>query len=250
MSMALVRSIVLILMCLLIMAPADCPPDKMHLDIHRIPQQTDDWCWAASAEMAMHFARSSTYVRQCLQADISDAPPGSTQPPHCCAVGADNYTNSPDSCDTQSLPDFDRFTYHADTNNSDPDSNTDGAVLSWTKLIAIIGCNQSPVVFAWKFSGGGGHTMIAIGYRTVLDADGNSVNMVEINDPETLDSDDQRVANAIEQGQTLATNAGLDPTTPGQTYITYEAFDKSPATRGSSAYHHWVDYSNITYPAN
>lgn len=55
------------------------------------------------------------------------------------------------------------------------------AALSWGDLKTEVGCKKTPVVFSWKWAGGSGHVMVAVGYE-VRAGD----NYVIVHDPQPL----------------------------------------------------------------
>ena len=118
------------------------------------PQQTQLWCWAASASMIMHYLGASS-VSQCDEAnrrlDRTD----------CC--------NSPvpAACVMEGWPEFEKYGFSATTSGA----------LSWSSLVNEIN-NNRPVVFSWGWTGGGGHLMVARGYTST-----RTDNLVDVNDP-------------------------------------------------------------------
>lgn len=103
-------------------------------------QETNMWCWAAGGEMIMKFL--GKIVPQCVQADNRF---GKT---NCCCCHL--------NCAQGGWPEYGKygFTYS---------STAWGSALSWTQLVGQINLNK-PVGFAWGWSGGGGHYMVARGY--------------------------------------------------------------------------------------
>ena len=109
------------------------------------PQEQDQWCWAATAQMTA--AYSGVSMPQCEQANVAT---GRTD---CCtdpAAAAD-----PGRCDVpgwwSQLPNF-NFTYS--------DSSW-GSAISFSQLQAETNASR-PVPYAWGWTGGGGHAMVAI----------------------------------------------------------------------------------------
>lgn len=140
---------------------ATCKPaTESHLAVTLRPQQTNMWCWAASAQMVMEFL--GVNVQQCTQANNE--------------FGRNDCCNSPTpaGCINGGWPEFDKYGFTF--------VRTSNTALTWNELRAEVanadGCGQRPFAFTWHWPGGGGHMMVAIGYQTV-----GSVNYVEINDP-------------------------------------------------------------------
>jgi hypothetical protein len=143
--------------------PSCRPAAAASLAVALNPQQTSQWCWAASGQMVMaHFGVNMT---QCTEANDR--------------FGRNDCCNSPtpSACVSGGWPEFDKhgFTY-ALTNN---------AALSWADLRAQIAarsllnpCYGQPFAFSWHWVGGGGHMMVARGYKTI-----GTTNYVQINDP-------------------------------------------------------------------
>jgi hypothetical protein len=129
------------------------------LNVPLIPQQTSEWCWAASAEMIMKYAGHD--VAQCQQANHEF---GRTD---CCL------TPAPGPCVNGGWPEFNvwQFCYL---------QTADGVALTWAQLVAEIDANR-PVEFCWAWVGGGGHAMAARGYSYLAPI--GLFPMVYINDP-------------------------------------------------------------------
>lgn len=123
------------------------------------PQQTDNWCWAASGQMTMEFL--GKFVTQCTEANNRF---GRTD---CC----DGSSCPMPNCDSGGWPEYPKYGFSASTTSS--------AALSWDELWNQINCRQDPVAFSWAWTGGGGHMMVVRGLQ--IQADGTK--MVQINDP-------------------------------------------------------------------
>lgn len=131
-----------------IMRPPGCNPEKsFQLDMKNQPQQSFEWCWAASGEMAMEFVDSQIKVCQCQQATMlfCRSCPGKG----CCTVSNDvdpcnNYfLFDPDSpCDQPAWPDFKDFGF------AEPSSTSERA-LSFRDIQTELYCNKKPVIFSW-----------------------------------------------------------------------------------------------------
>jgi hypothetical protein len=122
-------------------------------------QETPMWCWAASGEMVMTYLGSS--VTQGVQANNRFGRTDCTQrpPPSACALGG--------------WWEYSRYGYSASTRWN--------SALSWSELKAEID-NNRPVWYAWAWTGGGGHAMVAKGYME-FDFFGVPFRFVEINNP-------------------------------------------------------------------
>jgi len=121
------------------------PPATKILSTPLKPQETDQWCWAASGQMIMAFHNHD--VAQCLQANNY--------------LGRTDCCNplKPTACISGGWPEFGKYNFNFDRLSS--------AHLEWDNLREQIGCKSSPVAFSWRWiSGGGGHMMVVRGYTT------------------------------------------------------------------------------------
>jgi hypothetical protein len=166
------------------------PPASDSQPVALRSQETSMWCWAASGEMVMEFLSASTNVTQCVEANNRF---GRTD---CCNNPV------PGACVVGGWPDFGR---HGFTFNK-----TSNAPLLWDTTREQIHCKKKPFAFTWRWTGGGGHMMVAVGYSTI-----GGINYVTINDPLPQNVGDQRV-------------------------ITYDAYVSG------SGYTHWDDYYDVT----
>lgn len=98
---------------------------------------------------------------------------------------------------------------------------TTDAPLSWEDVKAQLApntsgapCHFTPFAFTWRYTQGGGHMMIAVGYMTV-----NGINYVRILDPAPVNQGDPRI-------------------------ITYDDY-VSGVTDTGQHYIHWNDYYEI-----
>lgn len=139
------------------------PANTNPLPVNLYPQQTSNWCWAASGEMVMKYLGGM--VSQCEQANQRF---GRTD---CCN------SPTPSACINGGWPEFWRygFTY------------TFGGALSWTDLKAQIDTRRTPFAYSWAWDGGGGHMMVVTGYKVI-----NGQNWVSINDPLDPNQGNQR----------------------------------------------------------
>jgi hypothetical protein len=127
-------------------------------------QETEQWCWAASGQMVMEYLGKS--VDQCSQANSllhrSD----------CCT------SPTPDACIKTGWPQFDQYGFEF--------TRIDSAPLTWDQIEQQLSpkdknntCSFTPFAFAWRYNGGNGHMMVAIGYYTAPNGD----KYIIINDP-------------------------------------------------------------------
>lgn len=121
------------------------------------PQQTNNWCWAATTQMlAAHFGIS---VNQC---DLANHRFGRSD----CCTG-----NCPktDSCNKPGWPELD----YVGLKFSDTTS-----ALSWQALREQIYCSKKPMGYAYGTPGVVGHVLVIKGYITV-----GATNYLVLNDP-------------------------------------------------------------------
>jgi hypothetical protein len=124
------------------------------LPVTLAPQQTSQWCWAASGQMIMDYLGASR-VTQCDQANRR------FNRTDCCN------SPTPSACIVGGWPEFEKYGFSY---------NTTGA-LSWSSLVNEIN-NNRPVAFSWGWTGGGGHMMVARGYAVT-----RTDNLVHVSDP-------------------------------------------------------------------
>ena len=148
-------------------SPVVCAPDASEqLPVALHSQETSMWCWAASGQMVMHYIGSN--VPQCTQANNrfsrTDCP--------CTQCGASPSPSPP--CVTGGWPEFDKYGFTFVRTASTP--------LTWDQIRHELsqkpGCGKTPVAFAWRWVGDGGHMMVITGFSTV-----GGTNYVHINDP-------------------------------------------------------------------
>ncbi len=173
------------------------------------PQETQNWCWAASGQMVMDYLGHD--IAQCTQANNRfgrtdccniDLCPSPTEPVTLNAAG------NCIGCVCGGWPEFNKYNFSF--------KKTSNAALSWDKLREEISneqyCKKRPFCFTWHWPGGGGHMMVAKGYVTLA-----GTNYVVVLDPW--------------------------PPCDGDEYIiTYDYYVASPGHHT-----HWDDYYNITY---
>lgn len=193
------RGPLLVLTIAVCIAAVGCCTPKMaqSLSVTMHPQETGMWCWAASGQMVMDFLGHD--VAQCTQANDRF---GLTT---CCN------TPVPPNCVDGGWADYPRYGFTA--------QHTTDAPLSWSALKGEIStgsnCGNRPVTFTWHWDGGGGHTMVAIGYMSLSLMTGE-YHFVEVNDP-------------------------WPPNVGAHRWIMYGAYVSG------TGYTHWDDYYSIQY---
>ncbi len=136
-----------------------CPPyeNSKVLAVTLWPQETSQWCWAASGQMCMDFLGNN--VSQCTQANNrfgrSD----------CC-----NQT-TPANCIQGGWPEFNKYNFTS--------KNTTNSALSWDTIRKEIDCKNRPITYTWHWGGGGGHMVAIVGYS--IGANGDK--LLHINNP-------------------------------------------------------------------
>lgn len=130
------------------------------LPMELIGQKTDQWCWAATAEMIMKY--HGVNKNQCTQANDS--------------FGRQDCCNSPTpvACIQPSHSDFQRYNFHQETIYC----------LYMQEIIDQIESNL-PFAFSWQWNAGGGHQMIIAGYSS-------DFKMVLVYDPWPVDRGEKR----------------------------------------------------------
>ncbi len=179
---------------------------SLNVTLH--PQETVNWCWAASGQMVMDYLGHN--VSQCTQANNRfnrtdccniDLCPSPTEPPQYQGLNCIN-------CACPGWPEFDKYGFTFKMTNYSP--------LTWDKLREQLSnqtyCKKKPFAFSWGWLGGGGHMMVAKGYITLL-----GFNYVAILDPWAPCIGDERI-------------------------ITYDLYNADPKDHT-----HWRDYYDVTY---
>jgi hypothetical protein len=169
------------------------PPASRTLGVPLRGQLTNMWCWAASGQMTMNFVHAASNVQQADEANRR--------------FGRTDCGNSPTpaACITGGWPEYAKYQFAA--------TRTADTALTWAEVRREIGCAGRPFAFSWHWPGGGGHMMVAIGYRT-LESTGN---WVLVNNP-------------------------WPPTGGNQSWMLY---DRYVATPGDHT--HWDDFYQIRY---
>lgn len=149
------------------------PPKSQMLNVRLFPQETGEWCWAATGQTTMRHI-GNVDVPQCVQANnrLSHLTGGA----NCCG------TPVPSDCIHGGGPEYGKYGF----------SHTESSVLSWydvRRQLANGGPFRGrPFGFSWTWlakdsdgkivPSGSGHIMIAIGY-----ASSSSGDFVEVMDP-------------------------------------------------------------------
>ena len=131
--------------------------DERKLGVSITGQKTNMWCWATTLQMSVGL--TGTEVTQCSQANAR--------------LGRNDCCNSPApaACVQGGWPDYARVDYNSLQTNW-------GAALSFAQIRAEVDAGR-PVNFTWGWTGGGGHIMVASGYKV----DNNGTEWVWVNDP-------------------------------------------------------------------
>jgi hypothetical protein len=125
-----------------------CPDDGTVLrNTPSMGQEQTFWCWAATD--AMIEASFNMQVRQCEAANhwCSQQQIAACQNVDCC--------QTPEKCNVPGWPPLENLEY---TRLPGP--------LSRAVIVQQIGCRKRPIAFSWHEVGGGGHIMVAVGFRT------------------------------------------------------------------------------------
>jgi hypothetical protein len=145
-----------LLVALLAVAVGGCcrPDAAAEVPVALRPQEASLWCWAASGQMvmeALHHGQS-----QCAQVNrrLGRSDCACNQ----CSAGPTSL-----DCDQNGWPEFGRYGFTS--------RHTRDAPLSWDTLKEQVSdepsCRNKPFAFTWRWPGGGGHMMVANGYRVV-----------------------------------------------------------------------------------
>lgn len=154
------RFIFVSVISILLIFASCCPPyeDTRVLSVPLWPQQTSQWCWAASGQMCMDFLGNN--VSQCTQANNR--------------FGLSNCCNSPTPgvCVSGGWPEFNKYNFTS--------KNTINAPLTWDQIRKEIDCSNRPITYTWHWAGGSGHMVTVVGYST---GECNEQRFLHINDP-------------------------------------------------------------------
>lgn len=125
------------------------------------PQQTNNWCWAATTQMlAQHLGIS---VSQC---SLANQRFGRTD---CCNPQGNSTCRRTDSCNR---PGWVMLTEAGATYNES------ATALSWEQVRSQIFCSKKPMGYAYGTEGVVGHVLVIKGYVTM-----NGTNYLVLNDP-------------------------------------------------------------------
>lgn len=136
-------------------------------------QQTELWCWAASAEMIMAYYGEE--VPQCVQANRR------FERSDCCTLPAKGHP-----CVKVAWPEMKKYGFCLSTRYG---------ALNWRELLSQFDARR-PVGFSWQWGGGvpgraSGHFMVARGYVDLEFENLGPVKLVVVNDP-SLPNEDKR----------------------------------------------------------
>jgi hypothetical protein len=185
-------------------------PDVAHLSLSLAGQETGQWCWAASGQMTMNFVHPASAVQQCQEVNREFPHLQSLAPPiNCCSASLPR----PGLCWLRGWPQYCEHGFKA--------SRTSNRALAWNEIREQIACRKTPIAFSWHI-GGGGHMMVAVGYKI-----SRGKLKVEVVDPKN--------------GDYNAKTMSYGP--PGTTFITYNQYVGGKSLN----YDHWDDFYNITY---
>lgn len=123
------------------------------LDVLLIGQETNQWCWAATAQMTTKFA--GVTVKQCNQCEQANTRFGHND---CCN------SPTPATCIQPGWPDYTTLGFNT------PTTTQSGTALTFAQLRTEIDANR-PVNYSWGWTGGGGHMMMVVGYQYYSDTD-------------------------------------------------------------------------------
>jgi ABC-type bacteriocin/lantibiotic exporter with double-glycine peptidase domain len=133
-------------------------PLRYSLRVRSHPQETDNWCWAASTQMVLEY-----FGRRLTQSELADLEfqrrdCGRRPVPGPCNKGGV----------TSTMLDRFGFTY-----------NISQKPLTELEIAQQIAEHRTPLVFGWDWTGGGAHVMVAVGYSKLK----NGTFVVEVMDP-------------------------------------------------------------------
>jgi hypothetical protein len=108
-------------------------------------QEASKWCWAACAEIIMDY----------MGHDVSQ----------CELANNEFFFHNGDCCDHKTTPDCNQnaFPDYAFTENHFTFRRTVNKPLSWAAVKKQIQTKGKPFAFTWRWAGGGGHMMVAVG---------------------------------------------------------------------------------------
>ncbi len=121
---------------------------RVILPVKLDPQETGEWCWAASTKMVMDYISPCVLTSQCAEANHAF---GLSTACQCPTPAAAIYGNWPD----QPLNQY-GFTF-----------KRSASALSWNEVTSEIAASGRPFVFTWGWNSGGGHAMTAVGVTSL-----------------------------------------------------------------------------------
>jgi hypothetical protein len=123
-------------------------PDTLVITIKSHGQETEQWCWAASAQTIMDTIGTSKDIRQCTQVmHLFSA----TVKGDCC------HDKLAKGCVNPAWPDFEYFGFST--------AAPLRGGLSWDQLREQIATKRRPFAFTWDWDGGNSHMQVAFGYK-------------------------------------------------------------------------------------
>ncbi len=140
-------------------------PNEKVINVPQIKQEQSNWCWAACAEMILHYygGTTGTTIQQC---EFADELFGRTE---CCSEPSSLACNRP--CEIRDVSDL----YSSQDIHSELVNNP----VPFSTLQSEIGDGRPvEVAYFWGDNGGPGHLVIVRGWRI----DGNE-EFVHVNDP-------------------------------------------------------------------
>lgn len=142
-----------------------CELEEKSLDIFKYPQETSDWCWAASAQTVMNY-----HLRNA--ATTNDPEDTEQEPLGQCVIAGKALGHSDICCTTDMKPSTasecrrgyrpERALRKFGFEYSEPEKNP-GFEYLWAQLTNQI-CAGQPVIFEEHFLEGGGHSNVIYGY--------------------------------------------------------------------------------------
>ena len=132
-------------------APVSGPmPAATHviLSVKLDPQETDEWCWAASTKMVMDYISPCVLTTQCAEAN------------HAFGLSTACQCPTPAVAINGAWPDQPLNQYGFTFKKS-------ASALSWSDVTSEIGTSGRPFIFTWGWNSGGGHAMTAVGVTSL-----------------------------------------------------------------------------------
>ena len=149
--------------------PLRCNSNKLSLEVISNPQQTNNWCWAASAEVVVKYHGIHNDFEQCkfvTKSREDQVLSGSNDPEFCCkeetSIPAEKKDTYKALCRSGGWP------TEVFAKSSPPLSSSQtgkNQVLTWDALRHQL-CEMGPFIYSIRWLHGGKHTGVASGYRT------------------------------------------------------------------------------------